>query len=56
MNKSLAANANFRIRFLNCHGGRMKRKNNTICNSNCRELTGINNDYLRDYLHPSQHF
>ena len=33
MNKSLIANANFGIWILDCQGGKMKRKNNTRCNS-----------------------
>ena len=33
MNKSLIVNANCRIQFLSCCGGKIKRKNNTICNS-----------------------
>ena len=33
MNKSLIANANFGILILDCQGGKMKRKNNTRCNS-----------------------
>ena len=33
MNKSLIANANFRIWILDCHGRKIKRKNNTTCNS-----------------------